>query len=571
MLLSCIFKANEAIAEDWSPTMKPQQFIVLALLTVFSCNVSGDYYTSVISLFDLLELEMKAITYLEAYMEKMEAISRQVNETLNELEQVSQEAEDDFYEHYSNPLNAYKIIRRFVIDWQNLNKTVLAEQPALEYIANITALEKKDGFKLPTDEDLLGASKGLARLQRTYQQETIDVAAGDLMEMNLSSNFTASECFWLGRNLYSAGELKYAAEWLIQARIRLAEEIQESYEPQEFIGQISDVQILEQLSITMFYLGKSKLALLFNEELLAQDPNNVHGLRNRSIYSNKALEERYAISNEDESKKYLRRTELDVLFDKTCNGELQQTPREKRRLRCRYVHNNVPFRFIAPFKKEELNLDPSIAYYHESIFEKEIERILNATEDYVERSMVGDLENSTYSDVRTSQNTWLDFKVHPFLNNIAQRLRDATGLSLESGEHLQVANYGIGGHYGAHYDFSEMLETDEYGGQGNRIATALFYINDVELGGATAFPYLRLTAPPVRGSMIVWYNLHKSLELDYRTKHGGCPVLVGSKWICNEWFHATGQEFLRPCGKKKDGHKSIQWKDLYRNEELSIA
>uniref|UniRef100_A0A0K8UD16 Prolyl 4-hydroxylase subunit alpha-2 n=1 Tax=Bactrocera latifrons TaxID=174628 RepID=A0A0K8UD16_BACLA len=242
--------------------MKPQQFIVLALLTFLSRNVSGDYYTSVISLFDLLELEMKAITYLEAYMEKMEAISRQVNETLNELEQVSQEAEGDFYEHYSNPLNAYKIIRRFVVDWQNLNKTVLAEQPAQEYIANLTALEKRDGYKLPTDEDLLGASKGLARLQRTYQQETVDVAAGNLMEMNLSSNFTASECFWLGRNLYSAGELKYAAEWLIQARIRLAEETQESYEPQEFIDQISDVQILEQLSITMFYRGE----LLCNNE-----------------------------------------------------------------------------------------------------------------------------------------------------------------------------------------------------------------------------------------------------------------------------------------------------------------
>lgn len=153
---------------------------------------------------------------------------------------------------------------------------------------------------------------------------------------------------------------------------------------------------------------------------------------------------------------YSQRTELDELFDKTCNGDLQQTPHEKRYLRCRYVHNNVPFRFIAPFKKEELNLDPSIAYYHESIYEKEIEQIINATEDYVERSKVGDLNHSGYSDVRTSQNTWLDFASHPFLNNIAQRLNDVTGLSLESGEHLQVANYGIGGHYGAHYDFSEV-------------------------------------------------------------------------------------------------------------------
>lgn len=154
-----------------------------------------------------------------------------------------------------------------------------------------------------------------------------------------------------------------------------------------------------------------------------------------------------------------QRSELDEIFDQTCNGELQQTPREKRRLRCRYVHNNVPFRFIAPFKKEELNLDPSIAYYHDSIYEKEIEQIFDASENYVERSTVGDLNHSGYSDVRTSQNTWLDFAAYPFLNNIAQRLRDVTGLSLESGEHLQVANYGLGGHYGAHYDFSEVIIT----------------------------------------------------------------------------------------------------------------
>lgn len=77
---SCNCKANEATAEDCSPIMKPQQFIILAVLTFFSRNVKADYYTSVISLSDLLELERKAITYLETYMEKTEAISRQVNE-----------------------------------------------------------------------------------------------------------------------------------------------------------------------------------------------------------------------------------------------------------------------------------------------------------------------------------------------------------------------------------------------------------------------------------------------------------------------------------------------------------
>lgn len=131
-----------------------------------------------------------------------------------------------------------------------------------DYIANLTEMEKNTDFKFATNEDLLGASKGLARLQRTYQQDTTNVAAGDLMEMNFSSNFTASECYWLGRNLYTAGDIKYAAEWLVQARIRLAEEMKESNGAPDFIGQITDVQILELLSSTMFYSGK----LLYNSE-----------------------------------------------------------------------------------------------------------------------------------------------------------------------------------------------------------------------------------------------------------------------------------------------------------------
>lgn len=60
--------------------MKSQELIVLALLAFFCRNVSGDYYTSVIGLFDLLEVEMEAITCLEKYMEETEAISRQVNQ-----------------------------------------------------------------------------------------------------------------------------------------------------------------------------------------------------------------------------------------------------------------------------------------------------------------------------------------------------------------------------------------------------------------------------------------------------------------------------------------------------------
>lgn len=71
-----------------------------------------------------------------------------------------------------------------------------------------------------------------------------------------------------------------------------------------------------------------------------------------------------------------------------------------------------------------------------------------------------------------------------------------TNLDLDTAEELQVANYGIGGHYDPHFDFSRVSayvcqalfpwlfllflkrgEKDPYGKRGNRIATVLFYVS----------------------------------------------------------------------------------------------
>ena len=70
------------------------------------------------------------------------------------------------------------------------------------------------------------------------------------------------------------------------------------------------------------------------------------------------------------------------------------------------------------------------------------------------------------------------------------------------------------------------------------------------IGGATVFPAVgaRIAPSNVReshtlithsnrslslwsqGDAAYWYNLMKSGEGDYSTRHAGCPVLVGSKW-----------------------------------------
>lgn len=90
-----------------------------------------------------------------------------------------------------------------------------------------------------------------------------------------------------------------------------------------------------------------------------------------------------------------------------------------------------------------------------------------------------DSERNTYitgtvSDSRICKFTWLFDGTHDHIQNINRRIVDMTKLSLTNAEPLQIANYGIGGHYDPHFDFSDTYE--EPMKNGNRIATVLFYV-----------------------------------------------------------------------------------------------
>nr|XP_026690747.1 prolyl 4-hydroxylase subunit alpha-2-like [Ciona intestinalis] len=196
---------------------------------------------------------------------------------------------------------------------------------------------------------------------------------------------------------------------------------------------------------------------------------------------------------------------------------------------------------------------------------------------------------------RISNTAWLDDKDSSSVKRLSQRLADVTGLT-GSSELLQVANYGMAGHYIAHFDamtreeedyvkslsnrqtvLSNITEDDllddksiigsadnktvgttqqpddrnenyEYGNTGQRIATALVYLSEVQKGGSTAFFYPNIVAEPIKGSAVFWYNLYPSGALDKRTLHAACPVLIGNKWACNKWFRELGHEFVRKCG-----------------------
>lgn len=62
-------------------------------------------------------------------------------------------------------------------------------------------------------------------------------------------------------------------------------------------------------------------------------------------------------------------------YEMLCRRDLGLSPNETSKLRCRYVHKDNPYLFLAPLKEEEAFLDPRIVIYREIIYPNEIEII----------------------------------------------------------------------------------------------------------------------------------------------------------------------------------------------------
>ncbi|XP_033220557.1 prolyl 4-hydroxylase subunit alpha-1-like isoform X2 [Belonocnema kinseyi] len=244
-------------------------------------------------------------------------------------------------------------------------------------------------------------------------------------------------------------------------------------------------------------------------------------------------------------------------YTSLCDGEILLPMDIQKQLKCRFVDRGIPFLRIVPFKEEEIVLDPRIVVYHDVIYEGEIELLQKLAKPKLKVAQVlnfdedeGSLEKTTPD--RVGQIAWIEDYENKLVNILNRRVEHMTGLTANSVEPLQIGYYEIGGHYLPHYDFieKEYLDSVTYfqrRGIGNRIATVLFYLNDVPKGGGTAFPNLDLSVWPKKGSAVFWHNLKRNGEGDTLTLHGACPVISGTKWIATIWLHEVGQEFLRPC------------------------
>ncbi|KAM1012266.1 hypothetical protein ACFX2I_042418 [Malus domestica] len=205
---------------------------------------------------------------------------------------------------------------------------------------------------------------------------------------------------------------------------------------------------------------------------------------------------------------------------------------------------------------EVISWEPRAFVYHNFLSKEECDYLINLAKPHMVKSSVVDSKTGKSKDsrVRTSSGMFLKRGRDKIIRDIEKRIADFTFIPVEHGEGLQILHYEVGQKYDAHFDYFLDEFNTKNGGQ--RVATLLMYLSDVEEGGETVFPAAKgnissvpwwnelsecgkqgLAVKPKMGDALLFWSMRPDATLDPSSLHGGCPVIIGNKWSSTKWMH----------------------------------
>mmetsp|Transcript_17125 Transcript_17125/g.56020 ORF Transcript_17125/g.56020 Transcript_17125/m.56020 type:complete len:331 (-) Transcript_17125:77-1069(-) len=208
---------------------------------------------------------------------------------------------------------------------------------------------------------------------------------------------------------------------------------------------------------------------------------------------------------------------------------------------------------------ELLSWAPRAYLYHGLLTPSEADYFIEKAKPNMKKSTVVDngTGKSIDSQIRTSTGTFFRRQEDDVIADVERRIAEFTMIPVENGEGIQILHYVKGQKYEAHYDYFHDKFNAEPAKGGNRIATVLIYLSDVEEGGETVFPSSGdkpeygddpswsqcakrgLAVHPRKGDAMLFFSLDLTGKLDTHSLHASCPVIRGEKWSATKWIHVA--------------------------------
>ncbi|KAF2882686.1 hypothetical protein ILUMI_23488 [Ignelater luminosus] len=475
--------------------------LVGILLLMINRNVRCEVYTSVAVLEDVINTETKIISSIEEYIRLESEKLDHLNRYMKRYQEQNNLALRNIEDYLENPLNIYLLIKRLTVELQAV-EDLIGLNNVEKVSSNLDLYKNRTDF--PTVQDFNGTIRSLAVMQDVYRLNTSAFASGQLGKFKYDTELSSWDCIQFGNHYYEKEYYNYSHSW--------------------------------------FEEGKNRFSRKFNE--FGETNAHLNYVQARIKEMDEIFRKNNSLVNHED-----RETEL---FGEHCRKDMTPPIEILSKLKCKYVTNNKPYLLIAPFKVEEISMKPRILRFYNVMSDSEIEKLKELAYSRFETAKISRKGIDLALDSsRLAKVAWISKTTHECVAKISERISDMTGLTTRTSEPLQTSNYGVGGYFKSHWDFAHPkffnISTLARRNNGNRIATLLFYMNEVSQGGHTVFPLAGVIAKPIKGSAVVWYNLYPSGDADNDTRHAACPVLTGTKWVSNKWLYEYGQEFLRPC------------------------
>ncbi|MCK4492804.1 MAG: 2OG-Fe(II) oxygenase [Methylococcales bacterium] len=196
--------------------------------------------------------------------------------------------------------------------------------------------------------------------------------------------------------------------------------------------------------------------------------------------------------------------------------------------------NGQKVRVLARLKK------PSMVLMDNFLSHQECDTMISLIEKKLTPSKTVDKTTGDFKIIkaRSSEGSYFRLCENDFITTIDERIGALMNFPIENGEGIQVLRYPVGGEYKAHFDYFDPKNSgsrQQINRGGNRVATLVMYLNDVEAGGETLFPKIGFAATPKKGAAVYFESINAQKKLDPMSLHAGAPVIVGEKWIATKW------------------------------------
>lgn len=174
--------------------------------------------------------------------------------------------------------------------------------------------------------------------------------------------------------------------------------------------------------------------------------------------------------------------------------------------------------------------EPLVVVLGNMLSDEECDELIQLSTDKMKRSKIGIIHAE--NEIRTSSGMFMEEPDNLIVLRIEKRIETIMNIPIEHGESLQVLHYLPGQEYKAHHDFFSATSNIT----NNRISTLVMYLNDVEQGGETYFPHLKLSITPKKGMAVYFEYFYTDPLMNDLTLHGGAPIELGEKFVATQWM-----------------------------------